>query len=109
MANTAATAAPALTPMMSGLASWLLARRWKIAPDSPKAAPTAQAGQAAGQAQRADDELVLAGPVAAQRRDDVGQGDREVADVSDQHEHADRGGASDGRDGNGAHVAQSRG
>ena len=43
MTNTAAAAAPALTPMMSGLASGLRASRWKIAPDSPKAAPTSSA------------------------------------------------------------------
>ena len=53
MTNTAAAAAPALMPMMSGLASGLRAMRWKIAPDSPKAAPTSSGGEARGQPQRA--------------------------------------------------------
>ena len=37
MQNTADALAPASMPMMSGLASGLRARLWKIAPEMPKA------------------------------------------------------------------------
>lgn len=40
MATTAAALAPAVIPMMSGLASGLRTSVWKIAPESPNATPT---------------------------------------------------------------------
>ena len=48
MMNTAEADAPAVMPMMSGLASGLRASDWKIAPDSPNAAPTSTAVNARG-------------------------------------------------------------
>ena len=78
--NTAAADAPAVMPMMSGLASGLRARDWKIAPRTrtprrraPRSAP--------GQPQRADDEVGVGVAVAEHRRHDVAQRDREVADA----------------------------
>jgi hypothetical protein len=46
--STAQAAAPAVMPMMSGLASGLRAMRWKIAPERPKAAPTRTAAKPRG-------------------------------------------------------------
>ena len=71
MQNTAAGAAPALTPMMSGLASGLRARLWKIAPDDAEGGADEHAGERPRQAQRADDELGVLGAAAEERRHDV--------------------------------------
>ena len=81
MQNTAAALAPASMPMMSGLASGLRARLWKMAPEMPKAGADQQAGEGPGQAQRADDELGVVGADAEERRHHVAQRDREVADA----------------------------
>ncbi len=48
MQNTAAALAPASIPMMSGLASGLRARLWKMAPEIPNPAPTSTAVRARG-------------------------------------------------------------
>ena len=66
--NTALAEAPALMPMMSGLASGLRARLWKIAPDSPSAPPTSSAGQGARQAERLHDVRHPIGAVPEDRR-----------------------------------------
>ena len=46
--NTAAALAPDVMPMMSGLASGLRARLWKMAPERPKATPTSRPVRARG-------------------------------------------------------------
>ena len=48
MQNTAAALAPASMPMMSGLASGLRARLWKMAPASPNETPTSRPVSARG-------------------------------------------------------------
>ena len=78
--NTAAVDAPAVMPMMSGLASGLRASDWKIAPERPNAAPTSTRGQRARQSQLVDDEVGRLAAVAEDRGHHVGQRDREVAD-----------------------------
>ena len=78
--NTAHAAAPALTPMMSGLASGLWARRWKIAPETPNAAPTSTAARPRGRRSVSTMNALSAAAAAEQRRHHVGDGQREVAD-----------------------------
>ena len=87
MQNTAAALAPASMPMMSGLASGLRARLWKIAPETPNAAPTSTPVSARGR--RSVRTMNSASSVAGaeDRRHDVAQRDREVADADRHAEH----------------------
>ena len=87
MQNTAAALAPASMPMMSGLASGLRARLWKIAPEMPNATPTSRPVSARGS--RSVRTMNSASSVAAaeHRRHHVAQRDREVADAD---RHAER-------------------
>ena len=85
--STAQAAAPAVTPMMSGLASGLRAMRWKIAPDRPNAAPTRTAANPRGQPQRADDEVGVGPALPHQGGHHVPEGDREVAHGQRPGEH----------------------
>ena len=94
--------------MMSGLASWLLARRWRIAPDIPKAAPTARPVSPRGRRSVRMMNSCSVEPSPRKRRHDVGQGDREVSDSERPHEHADRRGTQHDGDGNGTHVQPRR-
>ena len=87
MQNTAAALAPASMPMMSGLASGLRARLWKIAPDSPNATPTSTPVSARGRRSVRTMNSASSVPVPEDRRDDVAERDREVADAD---RHAER-------------------
>ena len=89
MTNTAAALdAPAVMPMMSGLASGLRASVWKIAPGEPERGADEQrrSAPAAGAASRTMNSASwLPWPKSA--GDDVAQRDREVADAD---RHAER-------------------
>ena len=87
MMKTADAAAPAVMPMMSGLASGLRASDWKIAPEKPNAAPTSSAGQRPRQAQVVRIMKLDSSPCPKHRRDHVAQRDREVADAERDAEH----------------------
>ena len=80
IANTAAALAPMLTPMMSGLASGLRSVVWKIAPPTPNASPTSTPSTARGSlvSIRMYDAPGIVG--AEQDPEEVGHGDREVAE-----------------------------
>ena len=68
MQTTAAALAPGVMPMMSGLASGLRASVWKIAPETPKAAPTSSPVSARGSRSVAHDELGVVAAAPEQRR-----------------------------------------
>ena len=71
--STAAVPAPAVMPMMSGLASALRASDWKIAPDEAERDADEQRRQSPRQPQRLDDQLGLAVAEAEDGRDDVAE------------------------------------
>ena len=92
MANTAEVDAPAVIPMMSGDANGLRASDWKIAPDSPKAAPTSTADERSRQPELTHDERSSpVGPKPQQGGHHVTDRDREVADRHRPAERAESG------------------
>ena len=108
MQNTAAALAPASMPMMSGLASGLRARLWKIAPETPNAAPTSTPVSARGRRSVRTMNSASLGAGAEDRRHDVAQRDREVADA-DRRRRTRRPAATDEADGDDRRAGERRG